>query len=88
MAIRMPVTAQKTEKPQAKIVTILKLLKISIEETAGKIISAEISKVPTRFIARTIITAITDARTIFMSFVLMPHAKEKSSSKVMAKILL
>ena len=41
------------------MVTFLKLLQTSIDETAGKIINAEIKSVPTRFIASTIITAIT-----------------------------
>ena len=86
--IRIPAIAQKTEKPHAKIVTRLKLLKSCIEETAGKIISAEISRVPTRFIARTIIVAITAAIIMFISFVFVPPAKEKSSPKVTAKIRL
>ena len=83
-----PVTAQKTEMQQAKIVTFLKLLNISMEETAGKIIRAEIRRVPTRFIASTIITAIRLAIKTFISFVLVPLAKEKSSSKVIAKMRL
>ena len=82
--MRIPVTAQKTEKQQANIVTFLKLLNNCMDETAGKIMSAEISRVPTRFIARTIIVAMTAAMIIFISLVLIPPAKEKSSSKVTA----
>ncbi len=86
--IKIPAIAQKTENPQAKTITRLKLLNSCIEETAGKIISAEISSVPTRFIARTIIVAMTAAITMFISLVFVPPAKEKSSSKVTAKIRL
>ena len=69
IATKIPVTALKTEMTQAKMVTFLKLLHTSIDETAGKIINAEIKRVPTRFIASTIITAITLARIMFTSFV-------------------
>ena len=88
IATRIPRTAQNTEKIAAKIVTDLKLLNRSIEETAGKIISAEIRRVPTRFIARTMITATITAMKKLYSRVLIPLALEKPSSKVIAKILL
>lgn len=88
IAAKIPVIALKTEITHANMVTFLKLLQTSIDETAGKIINAEIKRVPTRFIASTIITAITLARIMFTSFVFVPHAKEKFSSKVIANILL
>ena len=88
IAAKIPVTALKTEITQAKMVTFLKLLQTSIDETAGKIINAEIKSVPTRFIASTIITAITLAKIMFTSYVFVTHAKEKFSSNVIAKILL
>jgi hypothetical protein len=59
-----PIMAHTTERRQAKIVTFLKLLKICIDETAGKIIRAEIKRVPTRFMARTMIRAVTIAMTV------------------------
>lgn len=83
-----PVIAAITEITQEKIVTFLKLLNRYIEETGGKITRAEIKRVPTRFMERTITEAITDARIMFITFVFTPQAKEKFSSKVMANILL
>ena len=59
--IIIPKNAQTTEKTAEQIVTDLKLLKILIAESAGKITKAEIRSEPTKFIARTIITAITTA---------------------------
>ena len=58
---RIPKIAQKTERIAEKTITDLKFLKMRMEESAGKIIKAEISKEPTRFIARTITTAIITA---------------------------
>ena len=85
---RIPTSAPNTEKTHEATVTLLKLLKISIEDTDGKMMSAEIKSVPTRFIARTITVAMTEARTTFRIFVRVPQANAKSSSNVIAKILL
>lgn len=57
MEIKIPSKAQNTERIAEQIVTALKFLKTRMAERAGKITSAEISSEPTRFIARTIITA-------------------------------
>ena len=54
----IPISAQMTEITAAQMVTERKLLKTLIAESAGKITRAEIKSEPTRFIARTIITAI------------------------------
>ena len=86
--IKMPEAAPITENTQEKIVTCLKLLNTSIEEIAGKMIRAEIKREPTRFMARTMIMAITVAITTFKRRVFVPLAKANSSSKVMAKIRL
>ncbi len=59
----MPNTAQKTDSIDEQIVTLKNVLKIRIADNAGKIINAEISKDPTRFIARTMITAMMTAIT-------------------------
>ena len=53
MAISMPKTAQITETTAAQIVTDRKLLYTRMADKAGKIIRAEISRDPTRFMART-----------------------------------
>lgn len=86
--IKMPATAQNTEIIAEKSVTAKKLLKILIADSAGKIISADTKSAPTRFIAKTIITAIITAikKLNFSTFV--PTAFAKVSSKVTAKILL
>ena len=62
MDVRIPVSAQKTDSTAAQIVTPRKLLNIRIADRAGKIIKAEISRDPTRFIASTMITAMTMER--------------------------
>ena len=56
--IKRPVTEHTTETAAEQIVTERKLLKTLIAERAGNITSAEIKREPTRFIARTMITAI------------------------------
>ena len=57
----IPPKEQNTERKAEKIVTLLKFLNNRIEESAGKITSADINSDPTRFIAKTMITAITTA---------------------------
>ncbi len=57
----MPAAAQITERTAEKTVTPLKLPKSRIADSAGKMTRAEISREPTRFIARTMMTAITTA---------------------------
>ena len=69
-------------------VTDLKLLKSLMAESAGKMIRAEISSEPTRFMASTMITAMTTAIRKLYAFALTPDALEKFSSKVTANILL
>jgi hypothetical protein len=61
MEIAIPRTAHTTDRMAEQMVTDLKLLYTLMLESAGKITSAEISREPTRFIARTIITAIITA---------------------------
>lgn len=57
----MPAVALKTDNTAALIVTEQKDLNNRIADNAGKITSAEIRSEPTRFIASTMITAITTA---------------------------
>ena len=59
MESKSPIVEQTVEKITEKSVTDLKLLKILIAERAGNIRRAEIKSEPTRFIARTIIIAVT-----------------------------
>ena len=61
MEMIIPARAHTMDDIAENTVTLLKLLKILIAESAGKIISAEIKSEPTRFMARTIMTAITVA---------------------------
>ena len=57
----IPSAAQTTETTAEQIMTDLKLLKIRMEERAGKMISAEVKREPAIFIASTMITAVTRA---------------------------
>ena len=56
-----PVVAQVTEIIAELIVTDLKLLKTRIALKAGKMINAEINNEPTKFIAKTMMIAVTRA---------------------------
>ena len=88
MEISIPITAQDTDNRAEQMVTLLKLRHTRMADIGGKIIRAEISSEPTRFIARTIITAITTAIRRLYSFTFTPAERAKSSSKVTAKSLL
>ena len=74
----IPASAQNTERIAENIVTDLKLLKILIADNAGKITSADTRSEPTRFIARTIMTAMTVAITKFRRPALVPTAFDGS----------
>lgn len=84
----MPQNAQITERVAEKMVTALKLPNSRIAESAGKITSADIRSDPTRFMASTMITAITTAIRVLYLSAPTPVAFEKFSSKVTANILL
>ena len=61
MEVNKPVAAHTTEIIAELIVTDLKLLNTRIALNAGNMIKAEINNDPTRFIAKTIMTAVTIA---------------------------
>ena len=61
METKIPRSAQIADIIVENTVTDLNVLKTRIAERAGNIINAEIRREPTRFIARTITTAITIA---------------------------
>ncbi len=88
MEINKPEAAAKTEIIAELIVTDLKLLKTRIALSAGKIIKADINNEPTRFIAKTIMTAVIIAINKLYKLALTPVALAKFSSKVTANILL
>ena len=88
IAERIPITAQRTEITVDVITTRLNVRQTFIDERAGKITSAEISREPTRFIARTIIIAVTTAIKRLYREARIPEAFAKSSSKVTANIRL
>ena len=58
---KSPITVQTTEKMAEAMVTVLKLLKSLMADKAGKTMSADMSKEPTSFIAKTMTTAMTTA---------------------------
>ena len=84
----MPKIAHSTEMIAEHIVTRLKLLHRCIAESAGNMTSADIRSEPTRFIASTMITAITIAKSRLYASVFMPVAFAKFSSNVTANNLL
>ena len=84
----IPVNAHSTDTIAEQIVTALKLRNILIADKAGKMTSADISSEPTRFIASTMMTAITVASRKLYRSAFVPTAFEKSSSNVTANILL
>ena len=86
--IIMPEKAQSRDIITEQIITLRKLLKTLIAESAGKIMRADISRDPTKFIAMTIITAITTAMSRLYMSERIPVAFAKLSSKVTANILL
>ena len=73
--IRIPSSAQITDRTAEQIVTPLKLRNRRIALMAGKMISAEIRRDPTRFIASTMITAITTAMSRLYASAFVPDAR-------------
>ena len=86
--ITIPTNEHTTERIALTTVTERKLLHTLIAESEGKIINAEISNEPTKFIASTIITAVSIAITKLYASVFVPVAVAKSSSNVSENILL
>lgn len=84
---KMPTAVQETDKIAEHIVTDLNDLKMRMALNAGKIIKAEISNEPTRFIAKTMMTAVTTAINKLYKFVLTPVALANDSSNVTANNL-
>ena len=88
IAEMIPNIAQATDITVERMTTRLKVRQTRIAESAGNITSAEISSEPTRFIARTIIIAVTTAIKRLYRDARIPEALAKSSSKVTAKMRL
>ena len=59
--VRIPISAQHTERMAEHMVTARKFLKRRIAESAGKMSNAEMRREPTRFIASTMMTAVITA---------------------------
>ncbi len=87
MEDKIPNRAQHTEMIPELMITDLKLLNTRILDRAGKMISADTSSAPTRFIAITTTTPIIVANKMLNSSVFTPEAFAKFSSKVIANIL-
>ena len=71
----------------AQQITPRKLRNSRIAESAGKTISADVSSEPTRFMASTMMTAVTTAISRLYILARMPVAAAKVSSNVTANIL-
>lgn len=85
---KRPIVAHITDVKAEQIITALKLLNTRIADNAGKITKAEISREPTKFIAKTMIIAVIIAINKLYIFAFVPVAFVKFSSKVTEKILL
>ena len=72
--ITIPVTEQKTEIIAEQKTTDRKLLNTRMAESDGKIIRADVSRDPTRFIARTMITDVIMAIIRLYALALVPVA--------------
>lgn len=77
-----------TENMVDDIVTDLKLLHSLMDDSVGRIISADMSSAPTRFIDITMMTSIRTAISILYSQTLVPELLANASSNVTAYILL
>lgn len=86
--MQIPTNVPTTEIIPAEMMTDLNVLNILIAASAGKIIKAEISKEPTKFMAKTITTAERTAIKMLMNPTLTPVALAKFSSNVIENILL
>ena len=84
----IPTAAQATPITAEQTITHRKLLKTLIADIAGKMISAEMSREPTKRIEREMTTAVTTAIMRLYAFAPPPVACIKVESKVRAKILL
>ena len=85
--ISIPRRAHETDKTAEQVTTPRKLRNNRIDEIAGKMTRAEIRSEPTRFIAKTMITAVTTAISRLYAPAFVPVAREKSSSNVTENIL-
>ena len=74
----IPTHAHVTDMAAEQMTTFLKLQKILIAERAGNMISADINKEPTRFIASTMITAVIIAIKRLYREVFIPIVAAKS----------
>jgi hypothetical protein len=80
-----PATTEITAENEAAIISVLKLFAIWRAVTAGKMSNAEMSIIPTTFMDRTTVTAVSRTKIVLISFVFMPEAFAESSSKVMER---
>ena len=88
MDTRIPIAVQHTENITEQMTTALKLLNTRMADKAGNIIRAVVKSEPTKFIAKTMTSAVIMAMSILYCPALIPVATEKFSSNVTAKILL
>ena len=85
-AVKKPIIKQMSETETEHISTPLNVVHTLIAVIAGNTINAEIISEPIIFMPRTIVTAVSTARSILYTFVFIPVALEKLSSNVTANI--
>ena len=88
MDIMIPLEAETTETAAEQMMTCRNVPNRRIADSAGKMINAEVRSEPTRFMARTMMTAVMTAMNRLYRDASIPVAVAKFSSKVTAKILL
>lgn len=88
IATPKPVIEPMTDNDTDKTIKPLKLFDSRIADNVGSTISADTSNAPTRCVARTITVSVKSTVSTLYFFVLSLVAYEKSSSKVVAYILL
>lgn len=81
----IPETTEVIADNDAANMTALKLLAIWRAVTAGNMSNAEMSIIPTTFMDKTTVTAVSKTKIVLMNFVLMPDAFAESSSNVMER---
>ena len=83
--IKIPPRTERTPMKEAIRRDALKPFETCNEDTAGKIRSAEVNKIPTAFMVKTTVTAVKRKRIVLIFLVLIPAVFADSSSNVVDK---
>lgn len=81
----IPNITERIPEKAEMIIVVLKLFATCRAVTGGRMRRAEMSMIPTTFIARTTVSAVRRTRTLFMRSVFIPDAFADSSSNVIER---